>query len=116
MSRLCGQFHDSIHYIIVVGFQGLDSLVSRDGGLRHDELDVLGFQAGVIDWLAVVFFCLLLLFGRGSLLVVMVMVVVVIVTSVFVGFVFTRGELLGSSKLVSSSGVLDLSLTEDTVA
>mmetsp|Transcript_20518 Transcript_20518/g.54393 ORF Transcript_20518/g.54393 Transcript_20518/m.54393 type:complete len:209 (+) Transcript_20518:338-964(+) len=49
-----GQLHDGLHDVVVVGLEGLDGLRLGALDLRHDELDVLGLDAGLVHLVAVV--------------------------------------------------------------
>lgn len=114
---LYAESHDRINDIVVVLLESLDSLLSGDTGLLHDELNVLGLKTRVIDLLVVILFLLVLLLALNSLaLALVVMVVVVIVAGVVVGSLLSLGELLGSGSLGLGVQVLNLGLTEDAGA
>lgn len=105
--------HDRVDDIVVILLEGLDSLLPRHVRLGHDQLDVLGLQAGVVDLLAVVLFLLLLGLGLGSL-------ALVVGVGVVVTGVLTVASGLGGSQLLGSGGlglgvqVLNLGLTKNT--
>lgn len=111
---LYAESHDRVDDVVVVLLQGLDGLLAGDGSLLHDELDVLGLEAGVVDLLAVVLLLDLLL--GLALLVSVVVVVVVVVAGVVVTLLLGLGELLGGRSLGLRVQVLDLGLTEDAGA
>jgi hypothetical protein len=111
--------HDGVDNIIVVLLEGLDSLLPRDTGLLHDELNVLGLKTRVID-LLLVFLVFLLLFVVVLLvldgLALALVVMVVVVAGVVVRSGLSLGELLGSGSLGLGVQVLDLGLTENAGA
>lgn len=104
--------HNGVDDIIVVSFQSLDSLLSGDVGLSHDELNVLSFQARVVNFLAVVFLFLLLVLDLWGLALALVRVVVAGVC-VSVGSGLGGSELLGCVDLGLGVQVFDLGFTED---
>lgn len=109
--RLYAESHDTVDNVVVVLLEGLDGLLPAHAGLGHDELDVLGLEASVINLLAIVLLLLLgLSTGNGLALVALSGVVV---AGVLVGGL--GGELLGSLGLGLGVEVLNLGLTEDAV-
>ena len=60
-SCLYAQSHNRVDDVVIVLLQGLDGLLAGDGRLLHNELDVLGLEARIIDLLAVI----LLQLSRG---------------------------------------------------
>lgn len=115
---LYAESHDGVDNIVVVLLKSLNGLLSRDVGLSHDELNVLGLEAGVVNLLAIILFLLLLGLGLRGLALAVVVVVVVIVTGVGVTVAGGLGgsQLLGSGGLSLGVQVLNLGLTEDAVA
>ena len=109
--RLYAEGHDAVDNVVVVLLEGLDGLLPAHAGLSHDELDVLGLKAGVVDLLAIVLLLLLLLSTLDGLA--LVTLGRVVVTGVVVGGL--AGELLGSLGLGLGVEVLNLGLTEDAV-
>jgi hypothetical protein len=109
--RLYAEGHDTVDNIVVVLLEGLDGLLPAHAGLSHDELDVLGLEASVIDLLAIVVVLLLLLGTLDGLA--LVTLGGVVVAGVVVGGL--AGELLGSLGLGLRVEVLNLGLTEDAV-
>ena len=114
--NLYAQCHDRVDNIVVVLLQSLDSLVARNTGLGHNQLDILVLKTGSINLLLILLFLLLLgLSTLNSLTLTLVRVVVarVVVTSVVVRL--SSGKLLSSGSLSLGVKVLNLSLTEDAV-
>jgi hypothetical protein len=87
---LYAQSHDRINYVVVVLFQCLDSLVSRDACLGHDKLNILIFETGSIDFLSiifiVIFFVLASFNGLALSIVIGVVMARVVMTGVVVRF------------------------------
>lgn len=110
---LYAERHDGVDDIVVVLAQGLDGLLARHISLSHDELDVLGLEASLIDLLTIILFLLLLGLGLGGLA--LAVVVVVVVTGVLASGGLSGSQLLGSGGLSLGVQVLDLGLTEDAV-
>lgn len=115
--QLYAESHDRVNDIVVVLPQRLNSLLTGNASLSHNEINILSLEASLIDLLAIVLFLLLLLrseVGNGllALTVVVVVVMLVVVTSVVTGGL-GGGELLGGGGLGLSVQVLDLGLTED---
>lgn len=109
---LYAQCHDGVDDIVVVLFEGLDSLLSGDVCLGHDKLDILGLEASVVNLLAIVLVLLFLLLGLGSLA---LSEVYGFLTSSFTSSgvgTLASGKLLSSGSLSLGVEVLDLSLTE----
>ena len=80
--------------------------------MSHDELDVLGLETTVVDFLIVVIvFFDFLVFDCLALAV----LISVVVSRVITASLFSCSELLSSSCLVLRVEILDLSLTEDTI-
>ena len=109
--RLYAEGHDAVDNVVVVLLEGLDGLLPAHAGLGHDELDVLGLKASVVDLLAIVLLLLLLLGTLDGLA--LVTLGGVVVAGVVVGGL--AGELLGSLGLGLGVEVLNLGLTEDAV-
>lgn len=109
--RLYAEGHDAVDNVVVVLLEGLDGLLPAHASLGHDELDVLGLKAGVVDLLAIVLLLLLLLGTLDGLA--LVTLGGVVVAGVVVGGL--AGELLGSLGLGLGVEVLNLGLTEDAV-
>ena len=107
--RLNTQCHDGVYYVVIIFLQCFDSLLARNVGLGHDELDILVLDALSIYLLAIVFLLLL-----GCLALVVVVAIVVAVAGVVVVVSTSAGKLLGSSGLGAGIEVLNLSLAEDT--
>lgn len=114
MRSLYAEGHDGVDNIIVILPQGLDSLLTGNAGLGHDQLDVLSLKTSLIDLLAIVLFFLLLLLGLkiDGLALAVVVVVVVVVTGVLTGSL-GGSELLGGGSLGLGVQVLNLGLAED---
>jgi hypothetical protein len=112
---LYAEGHDGVDNIIVILPQGLDSLLARNAGLGHDQLDVLSLEACLIDLLTIVLLFLLLLLGLkvNGLALAVVVIVLVVVTGVVTGSL-GGSELLGGGSLGLGVQVLNLGLTEDT--
>lgn len=110
---LYAERHDGVDDIVVVLAQGLDGLLARHISLSHDELNVLGLEASLIDLLAIILFLLLLGLGLGGLA--LAVVVVVVVTGVLASGGLSSSQLLSSGGLSLGVQVLDLGLTEDAV-
>jgi hypothetical protein len=108
---LYAQRHDTIHNIIVILLERLDGLLPADIRLSHDELNVFGLQASVVDFLSIVVivFYLLLLTTFDSLA--SSTLSTVIVSSMVIGRLL--GELLCSRGLGLGVQILDLSFAED---
>ena len=106
-TTLYAQSHDRVDYVIVVLLQCLDSLVPRDAGLGHDQLDIFVLQTGGIDLFGIVLILILLaLASLNSLALAMVVVVIVVMVVVVAGVVmsgvvmsFLRGQLLSGRDL-----------------
>lgn len=104
--------HDRVDDIIVVLPERLDGLLPGHVGLGHDELNVLGLQTRLIDFLSIVLILVLLGFGfRGLALALSVIVTSVVSVTSGLG----SSELLSSTDLRLSVQVLNLGLTEDAV-
>lgn len=102
--------HDGIDDIVVILPQGLDSLLAGHTGLRHNQINILGLEAALVNLLAIVLLVVVLSVGLGGLLEDLVLVVV---TSVVTGSLGSS-QLLGGGSLGLGVQVLDLGLTEDT--
>ena len=50
--------HDTVNNIVVVLLQRLDSLLSADTSLSHNQLNILSLKACIINFFAIVFFLL----------------------------------------------------------
>jgi len=109
--RLYTEGHDTVDNIVVVLLEGLHGLLPAHAGLGHDELNVLGLKASVVDLLAIILLLLLLLGTLDGLA--LVTLGGVVVAGVVVGGL--AGELLGSLSLGLGVEVLNLSLTENAV-
>lgn len=106
--------HDRIDDIVVVLPEGLDGLLAGDVGLSHDQINVLGLEASLINLLAIILLLFLLALGLGGLglaKVVLVVVTSVLVTTTSLG----SGQLLSSGSLGLGVQVLNLGLTEDAI-
>lgn len=112
--RSYAECHDGVHNIVVVFFQGLDSLLSGDVGLSHNELDVLRLQTRVVNLFSIILLLVLLGLGLRGLALALVGVVV---TSVGIGVAGSlgRSELLSGIDLRLRVQVLDLGLAEDAI-
>lgn len=105
-ATLHAQCHDRVDYVVVVLFQGLDSLLAGHGSLLHDKLNVLALKALLVDFLIVVVVIILLrVAGVNGLALAMV------VTCVRV--LLLLDDLLGCGGLSLGVEVLDLGLAED---
>jgi hypothetical protein len=80
--------------------------------LSHDKFNVLGLQAGIVDFLliVIVFLLGLLVF---DLLALSVLIVVVMTSMIFTGLLSC--ELLSGGSLVLRVEILDLGLTENAI-
>lgn len=115
--QLYAESHDRVNDIVIVLPQRLNSLLTGNASLGHNEINILSLEASLIDLLAIILLLFLLLrseVGNGllALTVVVVMVMLVVVTSV-VTSCLGGGELLGGGGLGLSVQVLDLGLAED---
>lgn len=111
---LHAQCHDRIDNVIVILLQGLDSLLPRDRGLRHDQFNVLGLHTGVINFLTIILvllFVFLSIAGINGLA--LAMIVRVVVASVGVGI--SSSELRSCVGLSLRIEVFNLGLAKDTV-
>lgn len=106
---LNAQRHDGVDYIVVIFLQCFNSLLARNVGLGHDELNIL-----VLDTLSIYLFAVILLFFLGCLALVVMVIIAVAVTGVVVVVSTSAGKLLGSSGLGTGVEVLNLSLAKDT--
>lgn len=107
---LYAQGHDGVDNVVVVLLESLDGLLSADGSLGHDKLNVLGLETGLVNLLTVVLLFLLLLgLNLGGL------ALVGVVVGVLGGTLLLR-ELLSSGSLGLRVQVLNLGLTEDAVS
>lgn len=97
---LYAQCHDRVDNIVVILLQCLDSLLSRDGCLLHDQLDILALQVGLINFFAIVFILILLVIVMLNGLALAVAARAVIVACVLI-------DLAGLNNLLGS-GVLSL--------
>lgn len=81
--------------------------------MRHDQLDILGLKAGLIDLLTIILLILLLILGLGGLALAENLLVVVtgVVTCGLGG-----SELLSGGSLGLGVQVLNLGLTEDAAS
>ena len=114
--RLYAQGHDTVDNVVVVLLEGLDGLLPRNAGLLHDELDVLGLKARVVNLLIVILLLLLVLLVLDSLALALAGLVAVVVAGVVVGCGLGLSKLLGGGSLSLGVEVLDLGLTEDAGA
>lgn len=114
-ASLYAESHDGVDNVVVILLERLDGLLPRDASLLHDQLDVLGLEAGLVDLLAVILLLLLLLLLDGRRLALAVVVALVVVALVLTGSL-GLSELLGSGSLGSGVQVLDLGLTEDAAS
>ena len=105
--------HDGVDDIIVVLAQGLDGLLPGHVGLSHDQVNVLGLEATLVNRLAIIL--LIVLLGLGGLCAEFGLVLVV-VASVLTASSLSGGQLLGSRSLGLGVQVLDLGLTEDAAS
>lgn len=105
--------HDRVHDIIVVLPEGLDGLLPGHVGLSHDQVNVLGLEATLVNRLAIIL--LIVLLGLGGLCAEFGLVLVV-VASVLTASSLSGGQLLGSRSLGLGVQVLDLGLTEDAAS
>jgi hypothetical protein len=112
ISCLDAECHDGVDNVVVVVLECLDSLLARHTGLGHDKFDVLGLQAGIVDFfvIVIVFLLSLLVF---NLLALSVLIVVIVTGVVFTGLL--SSELLSGGGLVLRVEILDLGLTEDAI-
>jgi hypothetical protein len=118
LDTLYAQSHDRVDYIIVVLLQCLDSLLSGNACLGHNQLDIFVLQARSINLLSVILIIILLVITLINSFAFPVVVVGMIVTRVVVSGVVVlllSGELLGSGSLRLGVEILDLGLTKDTV-
>jgi hypothetical protein len=105
---LYAQSHNGIDNIIVVLPQSFDGLFTRHACLSHDQLDILIFQARLIDFLAVVFILFLLVPSINCLA-----LVTMIVACVCIFTASSIRDLLCRRGLSLRVEVLDLGFTED---
>ena len=105
--------HDRVDNVVVVLLQSLDGLLPADVCLGHDEFDVFGFETGVVDLFAVIFFFLLGLFRVTTLDGLALVAVIVIMTGVISGRLC--GKLLRGTGLGGRVEVFNLGLSEDAV-
>ena len=111
---LYAERHNTVHNVVVVLLERLDCLLPADASLRHDELNVLGLETRVVDFLAIVLFLLSDLLRSIALDgFALVSISSVIVAGVVIGGL--RSELLGRGCLGLRVQVLNLSFAEDTV-
>lgn len=103
--------HNRVDNIVVILPQSLDCLLARDVGLGHNQINILGLQAALVNLLAVIL--LLFLLGLGLRSLALALVLAVVVTSVITGG-FGGSQLLCGRSLGLGVQVLDLGLTEDT--
>ena len=103
--------HDRVHDIIVVLPEGLDGLLPGHVGLSHDQVNVLGLEATLVNLLAILF--LIVLLGLGGLCAEFGLVLVVVAGVLTASASLSGGQLLGSRSLGLGVQVLDLGLTED---
>lgn len=103
--------HDRVDNIIVILPQRLDGLLARDIGLGHNQINVLGLKAALVNLLTVVLLLFLLGLDLGGLA--LAKVVLVVVTGVLTGGL-GGSQLLGGGSLRLSVQVLNFGLTEDT--
>lgn len=102
--------HDGVDNIVVVLPQSLDGLLAGDVSLGHNQVNVLGLEAALVNLLAVILLLFLLGLGLGSLA--LAKVVLVVVTGVITGGL-SGSQLLSGRSLGLGVQVLDLGLTED---
>lgn len=112
---LNAQSHNGIDYVIVILLQCLDSLVPRDTGLGHDQLDILVLQTSSIDLLSIVLVLILLVIASVNSLALAVVVGVIVASVVVSGVIMSLlgGQLLGSGGLGLGVEILDLGFAED---
>jgi nitrogen fixation/metabolism regulation signal transduction histidine kinase len=117
LGTLYAQSHNRVDYIIVVLFQCLDSLLSGDACLGHDQLDVLILKTRSIDLLSIVLIIVLLVITLIDCLSFSIVMGVIVARVVVSGVVMLllSSELLGSGSLSLGVEILDLGLTEDTL-
>ena len=106
--------HDRVHDIIVVLPEGLDGLLPGHVGLSHDQVNVLGLEATLVNLLAILF--LIVLLGLGGLCAEFGLVLVVVAGVLTASASLSGGQLLGSRSLGLGVQVLDLGLTEDAAS
>jgi hypothetical protein len=116
LGTLYAQSHDRVDYIIVVLLQCLDSLLSGNACLGHDQLDILVLKTRSIDLLSIILVIVLLVITLVDSLALSVVVRVVVARVVVSGVVvlLLGGELLSSGSLGLGVEILNLGLTEDT--
>lgn len=102
--------HDGVDNIVVILPQCLDGLLARDVGLGHNQINVLGLKAALVNLLAVVLLLFLLGLDLGGL--VLAKLVLVVVTGVVTGGL-GGSQLLGGGSLGLCVQVLNLGLSKD---
>lgn len=118
IEALYAQSHDRVDYIVVVLLQCLDSLLPGNACLGHHQLDVFVLETGSINLLSVILivvFLVIALVDSLALSAVMGVVVARVVVSGVIVLVLS-GKLLGCGSLSLRVEILDLGLSEDTVA
>ncbi len=114
---LCTQCHDRIHDIVIVLLERLDGLLARHAGLRHDQIDILGFQTRLVHLFTIILVFVRVLAAPFERLAGPAHFRAMIVTGVSVA-VAGRAR-LGRRKLLSSRGlrggveVFDLGFSKD---
>jgi uncharacterized membrane protein YdfJ with MMPL/SSD domain len=108
---LYAESHDGVNDIVIVLPESLDGLLAGNACLCHNELDVLGLKAILVNLLTIILLFLFLLIILGSLALAENLLLVV-VTGVVTGSL-GGSELLGSGSLGLGVQVLNLGLTED---
>jgi hypothetical protein len=117
LQALYRQSHNRVDNIIIILLQSLDSLVSRNIGLRHDEFDILVLDTLSINWLSIILVIVLLVVaGLDGLALAVRVAVGVVVAGVVVSSVVVRllsCEGLSGGCLSLGVEILDLGFTED---
>jgi hypothetical protein len=108
---LYAESHDGVNDVVVVLPESLDGLLAGNACLCHDELNVLGLKASLINLLTIIFLFLFLLILLGGLALAENLLLVV-VTGVVAGSL-GGSELLSGGSLGLGVQVLNLGLTED---
>lgn len=118
-STLSAQRHDGIDDIIVILLQRLDRLLPRNARLRHDQLDILGLEPGIIHLLALILVVVLLAVAgvdRLAFAVLVRMVVAGVRVAAAGSGVVGRGQVLRRLMLRGLVEVFDLGLAEDAAS
>ena len=56
-NKLHCQLHDRINKVIIIIFQGFDSFCSAYTCLGHNQVNIFGFNAGLVNF--AIFFCIM---------------------------------------------------------